>query len=256
MADMTQSAEKAPGRHSSWVRATHWIITLSFLILAYTGVMILMVHPRLYWGEAGNDLVDPWIEIPISRNYQHGGWKDQTAFQGLDNSVLSASRTYEIFNQNSWGRSLHFLAGWVLVLIGLIYLLSGILTNHFRRNFIPHRTELGPGPYWREIKDHLRMRIRPATGGPDYGVLQKTSYLAIVFLILPLMFLTGITMSPAVTSSFPFLLDVFGGHQSARTIHFIAFAGLLTFMIVHIVMVVKSGFRTQMRSMTLGRKHE
>ena len=87
-------------------------------------------------------------------------------------------------------------------------------------------------------------------------MLQKTSYLAIVFFILPLMFLTGITMSPAVTSTFPFLLDVFGGYQSARTIHFLAFFGLLIFLIVHIAMVVKSGFKIQMRGMTLGRKHE
>lgn len=253
MVDIKQSA---PRRHSRWVRLSHWIVTLSFLILAFTGVLILMVHPRLYWGEVGNDLVDPWIEIPISRNYKHGGWTDHTAFQGIDNSLISANRTYEIFNQNGWGRSLHFLAGWILVAIGIIYLLSGIFTRHFRLNFIPHRSELGPGSFWREIKDHLRMQIPTATGGPDYGVLQKTSYLAIVFLILPLMFLTGITMSPAVTSSLPFLLDVFGGHQSARTIHFIAFAGLLIFLIVHIVMIVKSGFRTQMRGMTLGRKHE
>ena len=256
MVDITPSEVKVPGRHSLWVRLTHWIVTLSFLTLAFTGVMILMVHPRLYWGEVGNDLVDAWVEIPISRNYQHGGWTDHTSFQGIDNSLISASRTYDIFNWNGWGRSLHFLSGWFLVAFGIVYLFGGIFTRHFRRNFLPRTEELAPRHFWSDIKDHVRMRIPAATGGPEYGLLQKTSYLAVVFFILPLMFITGCTMSPAVTSTFPFLLDVFNGYQSARTIHFFSFIALSLFLIVHIVMIVKSGFRTQMRGMTIGRKHE
>ena len=97
------------------------------------------------------------------------------------------------------------------------------------------------------------MHIPPATGGPDYGLLQRLSYVAMVFVTLPLMVLTGITMSPAITAAFPLLLTVFGGYQSARTIHFVAFAAAMAFLAVHVLMVVKSGFRRQMRAMTMGK---
>ena len=98
--------------HAGWVRIAHWIVTLSVAALAVTGVEILMVHPRLYWGNVGNDLTTPLIELPISRNYKHGGWTTPEAFAGVAGAPVTASRTYDIFNQNGWGRSLHFLAGW------------------------------------------------------------------------------------------------------------------------------------------------
>src|ERR1043165_8451288 len=110
--------------HSRWVRLSHWIITASFIILAFTGFVILMAHPRLYWGEAGNDLTPALVELPISRNYRHGGWEKRAAFFEGAASPVSASRTYDIFNRNGWGRSLHFLAAWVFVLTGAAYLLA------------------------------------------------------------------------------------------------------------------------------------
>jgi len=100
------------------------------------------VHPRLYWGEVGNDLTPALLELPISRNYQHGGWTHQVAYFPQPGSPISAIRTYEIFNENGWGRSLHFLGAWALVLTGAIYLLGGILSGHFRSNLIPRRREL------------------------------------------------------------------------------------------------------------------
>lgn len=226
------------------------------MTLAYTGVMILMVHPRLYWGEAGNDLTQPLIELPISRNYKHGGWTGQMAFSDANDSQISASRTYEIFNQNGWGRSLHFLAGWFLVLTGVAYLFAGIISGHFRRKILPARDELSRTNIRADVIDHLHLRIRPSTGGPDYGLLQKTTYLMIVFVALPLTFLSGMTMSPVVVATFPFLLDVFGGHQSARTIHFFSFVALILFLIVHVFMIVKSGARRSVRGMTIGVKNE
>jgi len=245
-------ATSSPG-HTRWVRISHWVVTLSVAALAFTGVEILMVHPRLYWGEVGNDLTTPLLELPISRNHQHGGWTGQAPFFAGAASPISASRTYDIFNQNGWGRSLHFLAGWFLAVSGAIYLLLGVFGGHFRRHLVPGPSQLSPGHLWREVRDHLRLRIPPATGGPDYGLLQRGSYAAIVFVTMPLTVLTGVTMSPAITAAFPFLLTVFGGHQSARTIHFFAFAATMLFLVVHLVMVVKSGFRRQMRAMTIGR---
>lgn len=256
MDEPPQFQKPISARHARWVRITHWIITVSFIVLAFSGVMILMVHPRLYWGEVGNDLSEPFMELPISRNYKHGGWAGTNAFFDGASSPVSASRTYDIFNQNGWGRSLHFLAGWFLVAFGAIYMIVGIVSGHFRRNVVPGRSELSRSSFWQDIRDHLRLQIAPATGGPDYGVLQKISYFGIVFLALPLMVVTGMTMSPAIAAQFPLLLDIFGGHQSARTIHFFAFAALIVFLLVHLAMVIKSGFRRQLRGMTIGIRHE
>ena len=237
--------------HARWVRISHWILAFSVLTLAFSGFVILMAHPRLYWGEAGNDLMPALIELPISPNYKHSGWAERTPIFEDNAGAVSANRTYEIFNQNGWGRSLHFLAAWFLVIPGLVYLLTGFFAGHFRSHIWPRSHEL---PLVRtDVLDHLRLRIRRATGGPHYGVLQKISYSFVVFLAAPLIVLTGLTMSPTVTAAFPFLLKVFGGFQSARTIHFAAFAALLLFALVHLVMVVASGFKHQMRAMTLGK---
>ena len=252
-------AEKArlkPGTrvppHARWVRISHWILSASLLTLAFTGVVILMAHPRLYWGEAGNDLTPALLELPISRNHRHAGWEKPMPFFQNAAAPISASRTFEIFNQNGWGRSLHFLAAWCLVVPGTIYLLAGLVGGHFRSHIWPRMRELAPHLIWHDVVDHLRMRIPPAAGGPRYGLLQKCAYSAVIFVAAPLMVVTGLTMSPAVTAAFPFLLGLFGGYQSARTIHFFAFVALFLFVIVHLVMVVKSGLRRQIRAMTVG----
>ena len=130
-------AQTSAARHKRWVKFSHWIGSISFITLGFTGFVILMVHPRLYWGEVGNDLTPALIELPISRNYQHGGWEKREPFFQEAASPISANRTYEIFNQNGWGRSLHFLAAWLLVLTGLFYLLAGISSGHFWRHLAP-----------------------------------------------------------------------------------------------------------------------
>ena len=239
-------------RHARWVRLSHWIITLSVFALAFSGFEILMVHPRLYWGKAGNDLTPALLELPISRNYKHGGYDEERPFFAASNGPVSANRTYEIFNQNGWGRSLHFLAAWFLVLPGIGYLLAGLVGGHFRSHLWPRVKDLSPRLVWRDIGEHLRFRIPPARGGPHYGLLQKCAYSFVVFVAAPLMILTGLTMSPAVTSAFPALLRLFGGYQSARTIHFFTSVTVVLFVIAHVVMVVKSGFRRQIRAMTVG----
>ena len=226
---------------------------LSFLVLAFTGFLILMVHPRLYWGDVGNDLTPALLELPISRNHRHAGWTTAAPFFEGPSAPVSASRTAEIFNQNGWARSLHFLAGWVLVFAGGVYILAGLLTGHVRRHLVPRASELTPRAIRDELHDHVRLRIRAATGGPQYGLLQRCAYLAVAFVALPLALLTGLAMAPAVTAGFPLLLDLFGGVQSARTIHFVVWVALVLFLAGHLLMVVASGFRRQIRAMTIGR---
>ncbi|MEO7990388.1 MAG: cytochrome b/b6 domain-containing protein [Chryseolinea sp.] len=238
-------------RHKRWVKVSHWIITVSFLLLAFTGIEILMVHPRLYWGEVGNDLTPALFELPISRNYQHGGWEKSGPFFAEANSPVSASRTYDIFNKNGWGRSLHFLSAWFFVVTGVLYLVAGFFTRHFRNNLIPKSQEFSLRLFWQDFIHHLRMQIPFTPNGPKYGLLQKSTYLAVIFLLLPLIIITGLTMSPAIAAAFPFLLNIFGGMQSARTIHFFTSIALELFLFVHVVMVIKSGFKQQIRAMTI-----
>ncbi|HVZ22115.1 MAG TPA: cytochrome b/b6 domain-containing protein [Vicinamibacterales bacterium] len=216
--------------HAAWVRASHWIAAASVATLAVTGVVILMAHPRLYWGDAGNDLTPALVELPISRNYRHGGFDEPVRFFEDRAAPVSASRTYDIFNQNGWGRSLHFLAAWCLVIPGVLYVLTGAFNGHFRRQFWP----------------------RTAAAGRRYSALQGVVYGFVVFVAAPVIVLTGLTMSPAVTAAWPMLLTVFGGHQSARTIHFAVFVVLALFVVIHVAMVARAGFRRQMRAMTFG----
>jgi thiosulfate reductase cytochrome b subunit len=213
-----------------------------------------MVHPRLYWGNVGNDLTPAWIELPISRNYRHAGWKEKGGFFGGADAPVSEARTFKTFNHNSWGRSLHFLAGWGLVAAGVVYLLVGIVSGHFRRHLLPRGAEMRPRALWVDVVHHVRLQVRGATGGPDYGPLQKCVYLGVVFIGLPGTVLTGFAMSPAITAAHPWLLILWGGYQSARSVHFLLAVALVLFVAVHVTMVVKSGFKRQMRAMTVGRK--
>ena len=238
--------------HARWVRVSHWILAVSVLTLAFSGFEILMVHPRLYWGKVGNDLTPALIELPISRNYKHGGWAPPIAFVPGASPIVTRVRTYDIFNENGWGRSLHFLAAWFLVVTGLIYIVVSVGSGHVWRHLLPRARELAPRRLRQDIATHLRLPMPPARGGPPYGPLQKLSYVIVVLIVLPLMLLTGLAMSPAVTAAFPGLLDLFGGSQSARTIHFFGFAALVLFLIVHVTMVVLTGVKRQMRAMTFG----
>src|SRR5512143_3912170 len=113
LAEVEQSTGVRP--HARWVRTLHWMVAASVLTLAFSGFVILMAHPRLYWGDAGNDLTPALVELPISRNFRHGGWADRTSISDNDPGIISASRTFDTFNQNGWGRSLHFFSAWSLV---------------------------------------------------------------------------------------------------------------------------------------------
>jgi len=238
--------------HLRWVRISHWILAGSVFTLAVSGVIILMAHPRLYWGAVGNDLTPALFELPLGRNYKHGGWAEPVTFFSGAHPIVSAARTYDIFNENGWARSLHFLAAWFLVITALVYLGAGLIGGHLTRNLVPRFHELSVRLMWRDIVGHLRLPLPRAKGGPPYGILQKLTYFSVVFLALPLMVVTGLAMAPAVTAAYPVLLDVFGGSQSARTIHFFVFASLVLFLVVHIAMVLMTGFKRQMRGMILG----
>jgi thiosulfate reductase cytochrome b subunit len=222
-----------PRRHALWVRVCHWVLAVSVVTLAYSGFYILMAHPRLYWGEVGNDLTPAWLELPLNDNHRPSGWQQTVTFEALANKPISANRTIEIFNENGWARSLHFLAGWFFAVTGAFYVALGVITKHASRDLWPRG-------------------LRQAGAGP-YGLLQRCAYTSVAFLLLPFIAIAGLAMSPRVVAAFPALLDVFGGHQSARTLHFFGFVVLVVFVVVHLAMVVLTGFGRQMRAMIIGR---
>lgn len=253
-AEAAESSASPPGRgHALWVRLWHWGLAAVVLTLAYSGIVILMAHPRLYWGWTGNDLTRPLIEFPLGPNYKHGGWRAPIAFFGDPNGPVTRDRTFEIFNQNGWARSLHFLLAWLLVTALAVFAALSLITGHLRRDLMPTGEELAPKALWRDVREHLAMRITPVRGGPHYGVLQKLAYLGVLGLALPLMVLTGLSMSPAVAAAWPGLPALFGGMQSARTLHFAGLSLIVLFVIAHLVMVVLSGLGRQIRAMTWGR---
>lgn len=242
-----------PRSHPSWVRICHWLVVVTYLALATSGFLILMVHPRLYMGEVGNDLTPALLTLPISNNHRPSELRQTVAFSELPGGPISADRNYAIFNRNSWARSLHFLAAWVFVVVGVIYFATGIATGHIVRDLLPRIRELAPSAVWQDLKNHLRTRFEASRARSAYNVMQKLAYTSVLFIVLPVMIATGLTMSPAITNAYPLLLDLFGGYQSARTVHFFGFAALILFFIVHVAMVIATGFGRQLRAMTWGK---
>lgn len=240
--------------HSRWVRICHWIAVASVMALALSGFFILMVHPRLYLGHVGNDLTPALLTLPISNNYRPDELQNRVVFAEVPGAPVTAERNFSIFNQNGWARSLHFLAAWILVGTGAVYFSLGVLSGHLTRNLLPRGRELAPRSLLQDLRNHFPSRVGPAGVGPPYRLLQKLAYTSVVFVVLPLMVTTGLTMSPAVTAAHPMLLDVFGGYQTARTLHFFAFTSLVLFLIVHVAMVIATGFSRQLRAMTWGWK--
>ncbi|HLH55841.1 MAG TPA: cytochrome b/b6 domain-containing protein [Verrucomicrobiae bacterium] len=240
-ASSATQAAKVPGaavRHTVSVRVTHWVVALSFLALLVTGIEIVISHPRFYWGEEGNVNIPPLFSIPIPAS----------------RASVPTGFNYTLPDQNGWSRSLHFQTAWVVVAAGLWYVLAGLLSGHFRRNLLPSCADLSPAKLAKVFVNHLRFRFE---GDPHtYNPLQRLAYLLVVIVAFPLIIWTGLAMSPAVTSTFPFLVNVLGGHQSARTLHFIDTLFLALFLVVHVLMVCVTGFRNRMSGMITGKSVE
>jgi len=185
-------------RRSATVRLAHWLSASGILALIVSGIAILLAHPRLYWGETGAVGTPALIDLPLPFLFGHSGW----------------------------GRYLHFLAAWVCLASGVIYVIHGFASRHFRRTF------------------------------PSYNVVQRLSYLLLVFVLGPLMLLSGLAFSPAIASVAPVIVNAFDGQQSARTIHFFVAAVVVLFVIGHVALAFKGGFRTRMRGMISGSEVE
>lgn len=273
MNDETPQLPQRPGkilirRHSVLTRLTHWLNALCLGFLLVSGLQIFNAYPRLHWGQYGADN-DPAF-MTIGADERHGepdGFMTIGSISIPTTGVLGLSKmegewtprafpswaTLPSYQDLAAGRRWHLFFAWVFVINGLVYLVYGLLSGHFRRDLSPDRHELSPRHVWREIIDHARLRFPEGEQARRYNVLQKLTYIVVIAGLLPLMMLTGLTMSPGMDAAFPILLDIFGGRQSARTLHFISASLLVLFVIIHVVMVVLSGPWNNMRSMITGR---
>jgi len=224
-------------RHSALVRVTHWLITLAFLALLLTGVEILISHPRFYWGETGNVNTRPLftLRIPSSRGTVPTGYG------------------YVLPDQNGWSRYLHFESAWIAVLTGLVYVAFGFWKGHFRRNLLPAPPDRSPRGLATAIFRHLRFRGPSEEEAWSYNVVQRLTYLLVIFVLFPMIIWTGLAMSPGFTAVFPSAVTLLGGRQSARTIHFFVSGFLVLFLLVHVFMVCLAGFRNRVGAMITGR---
>jgi thiosulfate reductase cytochrome b subunit len=220
------------------VRVTHWVAALCFIALLVSGIEIVISHPRFYWGEEGNVNTPALFSIPIPSS----------------RDSVPTGYGYVLPDQNGWSRYLHFQTAWLVVATGMWYVISGLLSGHFRRNLLPSGPDLSPGALAKVVANHLRLKLSGSSH--TYNPLQRMAYLIVIFAAFPLMIWTGLAMSPAVTSAFPFLVDVLGGHQSARTLHFFDTIFLGLFLLAHILMVYLAGFRDRMRGMITGKSGE
>ena len=253
-------------RHSGTVRITHWVNALVLLVLLMSGLQIFNAHPALYIG-AKSDFSDPIMAMgPVQEGDSVKGvttlfgWQfDTTGVFGLAGDENSGyqdrgfpwSVTLPGHRDLSMGRRWHFFFAWLFLFNGLAYLLWSLGSGHLRRDLAPTGNELKH--IGASIAEHARLRFPKGDEAKRYNVLQKLSYLFIALILLPLMLVTGLAMSPGMDAALPLLLDVLGGRQTARTIHFISASFIVIFVVVHLLMVLISGVWNNLRSMVTGR---
>jgi Ni/Fe-hydrogenase b-type cytochrome subunit len=220
-------------RHPLPTRLWHWLNALNVFVMLMSGLMIFNAHPHLYWGQYGANFDHAWLSFsgrPVP------GW-------------ATIPSTYNLAAARRW----HLAFAWLLVVPLILFLVASLLNRHAQRDLKPSRDEIRPSHIWHDIREHARLNFPTGDAALNYNILQKFSYVAVIFLLLPLMILTGLAMSPSMDAAWPWLLDLFGGRQSARSIHFICAMLLLAFVLVHLAMVVLAGPINEIGSMITGR---
>ena len=252
-------------RHRLSTRIWHWVNAVTLLVMLMSGLMIFNAHPRLYWGEYGANSDPAWLEIGATQSGEGmlkvggaairttgvlGVWTDsegkvkRRAFP----SWSTIPSHYSLADARVW----HLAFAWVLAIGLLAYLIRSFINGHVRRDLHIKAAEWRPSHIWHDIKQHARLRFPTGVAALRYNVLQKLSYIGVLFVLLPLIIVTGLGMSPGTDAWAPWVTQGFGGRQSARSIHFIAAFLLVAFFIIHIAMVVLAGPINEVRSMITG----
>jgi len=252
-------------RHRLSTRLWHWLNAVTLLVMLMSGLMIFNAHPRLYWGEYGANIDHAWLEI--GHHGPHGYLRIGTLTlptTGVLGIWTDAQGRTDVHAFPGWatlptaysladGRVWHLAFAWVLALGLLCYLLWSLANGHLRRDIHITRAEWRPTHIWHDVKEHARLRFPTGAAALRYNVLQKLAYAAVLFLLLPLMILTGLAMSPGTDAWAPLVTEVFGGRQSARSVHFLCAWALVGFFVVHIAMVLLAGPINEVRAMITGR---
>lgn len=254
-------------RHSVLTRLTHWVNVALIAVLLMSGLQIFNAHPALYWGQAST-FAEPWVAMTKEEIGDEprgittvGGMRfDTTGLFGWSGKEgmreqrgFPAWATVPSWRDLATGRTWHFFFAWLFVVNGLIYLVWSLIGGHLRRDLLPTRAQLSPKHILHEIGTHARLKFPKGEAARRYNAIQKLTYLTVILVLLPAMLATGLSMSPGFNATLPWLTDLFGGRQSARTIHFISASLIVLFVLVHVVMVVVSGLWNNVRSMITGR---
>lgn len=259
-------------RHRVPVRLWHWTSVLAIAALLFTGFCILNVHPRLYWGEVGNAYTPallalesnepggprpathpaPAVLVVGNRRYDVTGRLGVVADAGGDGLYFLIANTPDSWQFGAM-RAWHFLFAWILVLAWMCYAIYLIASGQFGSRLLPHVSQLRARAMVSDVLKHLKLHRATGEEAKSYNLLQKLAYLMVLFVLLPLTVLTGLTMSNAVTARFPELYILFGGRESARTIHFLCAFSLVLFAVIHVIQLFVAGFWNEMRSMITGR---
>ncbi|WP_332693755.1 cytochrome b/b6 domain-containing protein [Devosia sp.] len=250
-------------RQSIWTRVTHWIWAICLFFLLLTGLQIFNAHPALYIGhESGFEYENAILEIgafnteagPRGRTTIFGQTFDTTGVLGMSGAAeqpvftaFPGAVTIPSYRDLGTGRVVHFFFGWIFAATMMVWFVASFINGHIRRDIVPRPADLKGLP--RDVAEHATLRFKH---GRSYAPLQKLAYFSVFFILFPLIVATGLTMSPGVNAAAPWMLDLFGGRQTARTIHFIVMLLLVGFFIVHIVMVLLAGPLNELRSMITG----
>lgn len=253
-------------RHRLPIRIVHWVNVLCLSILFMSGLGIFNAHPALYLGHSSYSSRPAVLTISSTSTPQgprgmltvFGYQIDTTGVLGASKNAdgsanlhafpswLTVPGSYSLADSRLW----HFFFAWLLLFNGLFYVAYSGIGGHLRRDLVPDRADIaGIG---KSIRDHIRFRHPKGDEAKRYNVLQKLAYLAVIFILLPLVILTGMAMSPALDSVVTGWVDIFGGRQSARTIHFIVVWLLVGFVLIHVFEVIVSGLFNHLRSMITG----
>jgi Ni/Fe-hydrogenase b-type cytochrome subunit len=217
-------------RHRLSTRLWHWINAVTIFVMLGSGMMIFNAHPRLYWGQYGANFDKAWLELP-----RFPGW-------------ATIPSQYNLSLSRHW----HLAFAWILAFGLLVYLVRSLINGHLRKDVALSRAEVAPSHLWQDIKLHAALKFPTGIEALKYNPLQKITYSLVLFVFIPTIILTGMTMSPGLDAAFPWLLDLFGGRQSARSIHFIMAAFIAAFIVVHLILVVLAGPVNEIRSMITG----
>lgn len=266
--DMTKGQKHRFVRHRLTTRLWHWVNALCLLVLLMSGLMIFNAHPRLYWGEYGANDDYAWAAVGSSQTMGYvrlgetgiettgfiGNWRDSNG--KVQTWAFPGWATIPSYYSLAEGRRWHFFFAWIFSIGLTLFMIASLLNRHVQQDLHIRRSEWHPSRIWADIRNHFRLRFHEPDSINIYNILQKFSYSGVIFILLPLMIFTGLAMSPAMDANWPWLTDIFGGRQSARSIHFIGMFLMVLFFIVHMALLLLSGPFKQTWGMITGGERE